>query len=345
MADENTGAAATATDTPATTATNTPATTATNTAATTTTTTATATDSTAATTETNTAGTGTNTTEATATAATTNEDTGKDDVAATVDDWATIRTRIAKGDEKLEKRLARYTSVDSMAEALIAAQNKIASGTMKSALPKDATPEQLAEWRTENGIPAKAEDYDTKLPDGLVIGEADKPVVDDFLKNALDANLSPEQVKSSLAWYFKEQEKQIEARNQLDYNAKETGEEALREVWGPETKLNKSLIKGLLETAPGSVPDLLAGARLADGTPLGSHPDTLRWLADLARQVNPVATVVPGSGTNAAAAIETELAGLTKMMGDKTSDYWKGPLAEKNQARYRDLITVQEKMK
>lgn len=261
------------------------------------------------------------------------------------DEWAAARMRIAKGDEKLEKRLARYSTVDSVAEALIAAQNKIAGGTLKSALPKDATPEQLAEWRTENGIPEAPEAYDVTLPDGLVIGEADKPIVDDFLKAAHNANMTPEQVKGNLAWYFAEQERQIEERNQADFNAKEAGEEALREVWGSEAKLNKSLIRGLIETAPEGVPDLLIGARLADGTPLGSHPDTLRWLADLARQVNPVATVVHGAGTNAGQSIDNELAGIEKMMGDKTSIYWKGPAAEGMQKRYRDLITVKGRMK
>lgn len=261
------------------------------------------------------------------------------------DDWAAARARIAKGDEKLEKRLARYTSVDSMAEALIAAQNKIASGSLRSVLPTDATAEQLADWRTENGIPEAPEAYDIKLPDGLVIGEADKPIVDEYLKTAHTSNLTPEQVNANLSWYFAEQERQAELQNQADYNAKETGEELLREVWGSEAKLNKNLIKGLIASAPGNVPDQLLGARLADGTPLGSHPDTLRWLADIARQINPVATVVPGAGSNASQAIETELAGITKMMADKTSEYWKGPAAEKLQSRYRDLINVQSKMK
>ena len=260
------------------------------------------------------------------------------------DDWATARARIAKGDEKLEKRLARYTSVDSLAEALIQAQNKIASGSLKSALPKDATPEQLAEWRTENGIPEAPEAYDLTLPDGLVIGEADKPIVDEYAKQAHSLNLTPEQVKGNLAWYFQEQERQIEAQNQADYEARISGEEALREVWGSESKLNKNLIKGLIESAPAGVPDQLLGARLADGTPLGSHPDTLRWLADLARQINPVATVVPGSGSNASQAIDSELETIQDLMKDRTSKYWKGEGANKMQERYRQLISVKQKM-
>lgn len=261
------------------------------------------------------------------------------------DDWATARARIAKGDAKIEKRLGRYTSVDSLAEALIAAQDKIADGTLKSALPKDATAEQLAAWRLENGVPDSPEEYDTSLPDGLVIGEADQPIVAEYLKEAHNSNLTPDQVKANLAWYFKQQEAQIEEQYARDETARIEGEDAIREMWGAETKLNKGLIRGLLETAPKGVGEQLAGARLSDGTPLGSHPDTLRWLADLARTVNPIATVVPNAGTNGMQAIETELASLEGKMKDKTSDYWKGSMAEKNQQRYRDLITARERVR
>lgn len=261
------------------------------------------------------------------------------------DDWATARARIAKGDEKIEKRLARYTSIDSVAEALIAAQDKIRDGSLKSALPKDATPEQLAAWRSENGVPDKPEEYDTTLPDGLVIGDADKPIVDAYLVEAHKSNLTPDQVKANLAWYFAQQEEQIAQQYAADESVRETAEEALREVWGTETKLNKSLIKGMLETAPKGVADQLLGARLSDGTPLGSHPDTLRWLADVARTLNPMATVVPNSGTNQMQAIEAELAGFEAKMKDKASDYWKGPTAAANQQRYRDLLNVQARVK
>ena len=55
-------------------------------------------------------------------------------------------------------------------------------------------------------------------------------------------------------------------------------------------------------------------------------------------QINPIATVVPGSGTNAVQAVENELADLRKMMGDHSSEYWKGPMAAKHQARYKELV-------
>ena len=282
-------------------------------------------------------------TPAVATPATPADDGSNEEPAVAPDEWAALRTKIAKGDEKLEKRLARYSSVESMAEALIAAQNKIASGGLKEPLPKDATPEQLAAWREDNGIPEAPEGYDVTLPDGLVIGEQDQPLVDDYLKIAHSQNQTPEQVKANLAWFFETQERQIEEQNNADLEAKETGEATLKEVWGGEAKLNKNLIRGLIDSAPAGVAEELLGARLASGIPLGSHPDTLRWLSDLARQVNPVATVVPGAGANASQAIETEIGKIEGLMRDKQSTYWKGSGAQAMQERYRQLIDVKNR--
>ena len=260
-------------------------------------------------------------------------------------DWAALRTEIAGDDDKLLKRLSRYSSVKDVTDALIAAQNKIASGTLKSALPADPTPEQLAEWRADNGIPESPDKYDTALPDGMTIGEFDKPIVDNFVKQAHELNLTPDQVKSTLAWYFKDQEQQVAELRQADAAFTTESTEKLREEWGSEYKLNMNLVDGLLSQLPENGKDLLMGARLADGTPLGSNPKVLRFFANLAREVNPVATVVPGSGTNAAQAIESEMANIQKLMGDRTSEYWNGPTANKMQARYRELVTVQEKLK
>lgn len=269
----------------------------------------------------------------------------KDEPPATGDDWASLREKFAKGDDKLSKRLARYSSVDSALEALVAAQDKIAKGEHKTPLGADATPEEIAAYRAANGIPEKPEDYKVELAENLVIGDADKPLVDAFLKDvAHPANMPPAEANKMLSWYFAQQEAAAEQRTQADFNAKEQGEEALREEWGSEFKLNKNLIIGMLDSAPDGVKDNLLSARTADGTPLASHPATLRWLADVARELNPVATVVPGSGTNSLQTVETELAGLKKMMGDKNSEYWKGPLAAKHQERYLKLVDVKQKL-
>ena len=259
------------------------------------------------------------------------------------DNWAELRTKFAKGDEKLEKRLARYSSVESALEAMLAAQDKIAKGGHKTPLGDNPTPEELAAYREANGIPEAADKYEIALDAGLVVGEQEKPIVDGFLNVAHELNMKPAEVNKTLNWYFAEQEKQIAARQEQDEAVRVETDTQLAEVWGTEHKLNKNLIVGMLDQAPEGVKDGLMNARMPDGTPVMSHANTLRWLADTARTLNPVATVVPGSGTNAMQTIETELANLTKMMADSKSDYWKGPHAEANQKRYLDLVTAKQK--
>lgn len=120
-------------------------------------------------------------------------------------------------------------------------------------------------------------------------------------------------------------------------------EEALREEYGPKYRDEVKRAVEFLRTAPEGLDDKLMGGRLADGTPIGNSPEVIRWLNGLQRELNPVATVVPGAGTNAVQALEAELAGLQKMMGDRNSEYWKGPTAAKHQARAQELIAAQQK--
>ena len=260
-------------------------------------------------------------------------------------DWAALRTEIAAGDDKILKRLERYSSPKDVADALIAAQNKIAAGGAKGALPADATPEQLTEWRKDNGIPEKAEGYTFKLDGGLAVGATDQPIVDGFLKTAHELNMPPAQVEKTLNWYFHEQERQLEVRQQQDAQLREKGVEQLRTDWGSEYKLNLGIIDGLLNQAPAGVKEGLLGARLADGSPVGNDPNVLRWLATIGREMNPTSTVTTATGIAATQAIEGEKAQLNKLMGDHNSAYWKGPEAQHMQARYRELLDVESKMR
>lgn len=255
------------------------------------------------------------------------------------DDW---REQYAKDDEKTLKRLQRYASPQAALDAMIAAQDKIRSGVLKSALPENATPEQLKMWREENGIPESPEQYDTGLPDGQTINEHDKALVDGFLKASHDSNMSPAQVKQSLAWYFTEQQRQIDAMAERDAQAKRSAEDELRGEWGDEYRQNTNLINGLLDTAPVGVRENFMGARLADGSILENNPQVLRYLIGLAREINPVATVVPGAGVNTASAIDNEIAALEGRMKNDRPAYFKD---NKAQARYRELITARDRFK
>lgn len=256
------------------------------------------------------------------------------------DDW---REKYAGADEKKLKQLQRYASPQAALDALFSAQQKIRSGEMKSALPENPTPEELTKWRAENGIPESPDKYELNLPSGLVLGDDDKPVVDDFLKAAHEANMHPAQVAKALDWYFSKQEEVQRAQDEFDAETRAAGENALRAEFGGEYKANMQAVRDLLAGAPEGIKEQLLGGRLADGTPVGNSPDVIRWLVGIAREINPAATVVPGSGANAMQAMESELADIEKMMGDYNSDYWKGPKSAQLQARYDELVRAKQK--
>jgi hypothetical protein len=256
------------------------------------------------------------------------------------DDW---RIKLAGKDEKLAKRLDRFASPEGVWKSFRAMEQRLSSGELKKALGKDASPEEVAAWRKDAGIPEKPEDYDLKFDNGLVIGKADKPLVAEFLKSMHGENATPGQVKAGIAAYYRIQEQAQATRAEQDAQARATAEDDLRAEWGVDYRRNVGMVQALLNTIPDGVRDHFANARLADGTPLFSHPDMLRYFVGIQREINPAASVVPNSN-QPAQAIDAEIAGLKAMMQDQHSEYWKGPKADGHQERYRQLLTAKERM-
>ena len=251
------------------------------------------------------------------------------------------RKAMAGEDEKELKQVERYASPADVWKKARALETRLSSGELRSTLPKDATPEQITAWRAENGIPVAPDKYALKLRDGLVVGEEDKPIVDGFLKAIHSQNLNDAQVSAAVDWYYDEQERQTEARSNMDRDLAKKAEDELRLEWQGDYRRNESMIQNLLAGAPEGLKDQLMGGRLADGTPIMASPAAKRFFAQLAREINPAGTVVPSGGANVEGSIDDEIAKLTKLAGDRSSDYWKGALdtngETKHQKRLREL--------
>lgn len=258
------------------------------------------------------------------------------------DSW---REDMSGGDEGKLERLSRYTSPTAVADALIAAQTKISSGDLSVPFPDEGTDEEKAQWRSDHGIPTDAGGYNLDFDDGLVIGEDNQPLVDDYLKLALETNQDPAQVKQNVQWFIESQNKQMEEMNERDQQLALETNNALQAEWGNEYKATKNAIRGFLDTMPEDIRENFASARMMDGTPVLSNPKMLQWLADQALQINPASTLVPPGSGDIGSSIADEIAEIQKMMGDKSSDYWKGAKSEGLQKRYRDLLDAQAKMK
>lgn len=250
------------------------------------------------------------------------------------DDW---RQKLAGDDAKELKRLERFGSPEDVYKAYRALEQKMSSGKVKSDLPKDATPEQLTEWRKENGIPETPEGYDTSLQD-IVIGEDDRPLVNEFLKEMHAQNASPAAVKGALSAYYKLVEQQnLERENgDIDFKAESLGK--LQEEWGADFRKNVTMVANLLATAPEGVAARIENSRTPEGKLFGDDPAMMRWMNQIAREVNPAAAVVPNAGSNAAVAMADEKKAIEALMG--TSAY-----TPAHRARHMEIVAAEEKMK
>ena len=256
------------------------------------------------------------------------------------DDW---RVKLDK-EGKHSKTLDRFASPAAIFESYQALRQKVDSGELKSVTPypEKGKPEEQVAWRKAHGIPENSEGYTLKLAEGLVIGEADKPFVADFLKAAHDTNATPDQVNGLLAWYYGNQEKALVAQQETDANYLAQSEDILHKEWGGEYRTNVNMIKGLVDTMPKDIQENFLNARMADGTALMNHPDMARWLVHTARTINPMATVVPGAGANVAGAIDDEIASIEKVMATNRKAYNNDP---KMQARLRELYGARDRAK
>lgn len=252
---------------------------------------------------------------------------------------------MARGDDSAVKRLERYKDPEAVAEALFNAQKKIDSGTIRSKLPDNATPEQVAEYRKENGVPETADKYDLTLPNGLVVGEADKPLIDGFLKHAHGKNWTPDRVKEGLEWYYSQQDTLRKNGEVADATFKQDSTAELGKRYGADFGRNIAHVDRFLEEFPPGVKDKVLGARLPNGRLAGSDPDFIDFLYQQALFRNPIATVMGGNGEAQVKAAETRLGELIKLSGDPNSDYNKGSNREKLRQEHLDLIEGLEKVK
>lgn len=283
------------------------------------------------------------TTQQTTTTAADTTTTKTEDVPAWGDDW---RERLAGKDEDFLKHLKRYTTPENYAKSGWQAQQKIRSGEYKRGLSPEASPEDIAAWRKEVGIPEKPDGYKIEPPKGVVFGDTDKPLLDSITAHAHANNWDQKTLNTAIAWYGAQQDKALADMALKDDAFKVEATDALRDMWpGVDYHRNLNAAKSFISTQPKEFQDLFATARTADGRILGDHPTILATIAQIAREVNPASTVVPAGTQDAPKAIESELNELRTKMRDASSDYHRGPSAKKNQDRFKELINAQERMK
>lgn len=235
-------------------------------------------------------------------------------------DW---RAQMAGGDEKALKQLERYNTPTDIYNKARSLEQRLSSGELKANVPfpDKGTPEEQTKWRAEHGIPEAPDKYDLKLKEGVVLGDADKAVVDKFLGVMHGKNLPPSVASDVVNWYFDEIQAQNEAQFQKDNELKQAFEDKMRAEWGNEFRPNLNAIKNLTNLGGANLFDAISQARMADGTPFGSSPEVMKWLSMVARQINPTSTLVPLDGANIQQSVEDEIKQIETFMRTNRAEY------------------------
>lgn len=268
-----------------------------------------------------------------------------------------FRAYLAAGDKDAEKDLAKYTDPRAVYKSLRDLQGQISSGKLKAPpapLPENATDAQKTEWRAANGLPATPEAYIEKLelPNGIVVGEADKPLVAEFAKDLHAAGATQAEMNRAMASYYRLQGVAEAHRGETDKQLQIETDVALRTEWGPEYKPNMNAFGTLKAMMPAEVQTAIFAARTHDGRMLGNTPELLKWGAELARQINPTATLISPSAPDAAKAVADEIASIEAtyakaLSGDREAhrQYYGHDGKPGLDVRQRELIAADQAMK
>jgi len=244
-------------------------------------------------------------------------------------DW---KEKIANGDEKTLKQLEKYKTPKDVFDAYKSLETEFSRTRPIKELSENPTPEEVTKYREEKGIPAKWEDYDTELGDGIVIGEDQKESVDRYLKLFHDKNLPNKEVKEILKAHFELESKDITALSERRAAEQKVATETLTKEWGNELKGNVNAITTYLDTA--FSPDLseaLQGAVLGDGTSLQNNPELLNYFLGEAKRTMSSNTITP-SGTSDYTSASARLAEITKIHDTNPKLYFNSPDIQKEAA-------------
>lgn len=233
-------------------------------------------------------------------------------------DW---RRGIAGDDDKYYADLQRFSTPLDYGNSFREAQQTIRSGNLKAALKDDATEEDVAAYRENNGIPAEAKGYLDNLPEGLVVGEDDKAIFEEFMGALHTKNAAPEVAHAAIEWYNGFAQREQDAIADMDNTHSTETNDLLRSEWGGDYRANLNLVTGLIASTFGEeASDQLLNGRYADGKAFMNDPNVLKGLAELARKTNPVMQM-GGDTHTAQQSLNDEITELETFMREHRTDY------------------------
>jgi hypothetical protein len=265
----------------------------------------------------------------------------------------TWRHDMAAGDKSFLKTLDRFDSPAALARAYRELTTKLSSGELKATKPLDenATSDQVAAWRADHGLPESVAAYvnSLRLPDGMIAGAADQPLLASFAEQAMNANLTAEQYNQAIGWYFATQERLLAERQRADAEFKAQSSASLVQEWGADYVLNRNMVAQFFDrNFPQQFNSEMLNARLPDGRMLANDPAFNRAILELAKFVNPPSSLLPNASGAGLSGVEGRIAEIenTYMRAAHGSDswksYWTGESGARMQQEYRSLLGARE---
>jgi hypothetical protein len=266
------------------------------------------------------------------------------------DSW---RDDLAGPDKAFRKTLDRFDSPAALAKAYRELTTRLSSGDLKSTRPPpgDATPEQVAAWRAEQGLPQSAAAYveGLQLGDGTVPGEADKAMLASFAEEAMKGRWTADQYNQAVDWYFALQDRLAAARDHADGAFKHEASADLMREWGHDYAANRNAVAQFFDRSfPADFRDALLTARLPDGRILANHPAFNRAILEVEKSLNPSGEVLPNASGGGLSGAESRIAEIEgKYMraphgSELWKSYWTGDSGARMQQEYRGLLAARE---
>lgn len=270
------------------------------------------------------------------------------------DDWRQkMAEHASAGDKKAYdrelKRLERFSDPTAVYGMYRELEGKFSQGGLVKVPGKDASEDDIKAFNKAIGVPEDPKAYveNLSLPNGVTLGDRDKVLAGDFASALHKAGAPQSVMNEAMGWYLRNEEARAAEIDRQDDDNKRSGVQELKEEWGPAYNRNINAISSLFAYAPGGADmenegalfNRLLGGRMADGRIIGDDPGMVKFLVSLAKEVNPVATVVEaadGSGRG----IDEEIKEIETLMRTDRRAYDKDT---KKQSRYLELIGAREK--
>lgn len=199
--------------------------------------------------------------------------------------WETWRQELSGGDDKILTELTRIKSPADIGKELLRQKQELSKRREPLTLAKDATPEQVTEYRKAIGVPAEGtiEAYGIKAPDGYKLSEVEKGALGDLAKLGVDKNVPAPIMKEVTDHFFRVQEANRQALNTLDANRQKEWQGELEQKLGKDFKPMVAAGEAFLNQRFADNPEAkaeLLNARLPGGGKLGDSPFFIELVID-----------------------------------------------------------------